>query len=63
MNKVMNKQEVADSLKISVRQVDYLRKNGKLPYVQIGRSVRFRWEDVERFLRERLVVPIEKKNP
>ena len=63
MNKVLSKKEVADSLQISVRQVDYLRKEGKLPYVQIERSIRFRTEDIERFLVERVVVPQEKKNP
>ena len=63
MDKVMNKKEVADRMQISIRQVDYLREKDRLPCVKIGRSVRFRSEDVERYLMERLVVPMEKKNP
>jgi excisionase family DNA binding protein len=57
----MNKKEVAEFLKISERQVDYLRQAGKLAWVTIGRSVRFRLEDVDDFLQRqrRVTVPAE----
>ena len=60
MDKVMDKSEVARLLKISVRQIDYLRQAGELACVKIGRSVRFRSEDVEDFLQRRVTVPVEK---
>ena len=60
MDKVMDKSEVARLLKISVRQIDYLRQAGELACVKIGRSVRFRSEDVEDFLQRRITVPVEK---
>jgi len=50
MGKFMLKKEVADYLRISERQVDYYRQSGKLSCVKLGRSVRFRLEDVEAFL-------------
>jgi excisionase family DNA binding protein len=56
----MDKNEVAKLLKISVRQIDYLRQSGELACVKIGRSVRFRSEDVENFLQRRVTVPVEK---
>jgi len=60
MDSVMDKNEVAKLLKISVRQIDYLRQAGELACVKIGRSVRFRSEDVENFLQRRVTVPVEK---
>jgi excisionase family DNA binding protein len=61
MNIIMNKSQVAAYLKISVRQIDYLCQSGKLVCVKIGRTVRFRIEDVEDFLQRqrRVTVPAE----
>jgi excisionase family DNA binding protein len=58
----MKKKEVAETLQISERQVDYLRQAGDLPCIKIGRSVRFRSEDVEQLL-NRLVVSTENTTP
>jgi excisionase family DNA binding protein len=55
----MNKSQVAEFLQISERQIDYLRQDGELVCVKIGRSVRFRQEDVEDFLQRRVTVPAE----
>jgi len=64
MNTIMNKSEVAKLLQISERKIDYLRQAGELQCVKIGRIVRFRLEDVERFLKKRLTVSTEEtKNP
>ena len=60
MDSVMDKNEVAKLLKISVRKIDYLRETGELACIKIGRSVRFRSEDVENFLQRRVTVPVEK---
>jgi len=63
MSTILTKNEVAKYLQISERQIDYLRQAGELPYVKIGRSVRFRLEDVEEFLKRRLTVSTETKSP
>jgi len=59
MNVIMNKKEVAKLLQFSERKIDYLRQDGKLPYIKIGRCVRFRLEDIQDFLQKQLVVPAE----
>lgn len=47
------KPEVARLLKISLRFVTHLMRSGALPYLKLGRTVRFRLEDVQRQLNER----------
>lgn len=46
MPNLIGKKEVAEMLDCSVRQVDYLRKEDGLPFVQIGVCVKFRPEAV-----------------
>ena len=43
----INKAEVARRLKKRVRTVDNWMKRGILPYYKIGRSVAFKWSEVE----------------
>jgi excisionase family DNA binding protein len=52
----VTKPEVARLLEISVRTVTRLMRNGTLPYLRLGRAVRFRLEDVQRHLNERCLV-------
>jgi excisionase family DNA binding protein len=61
MSTIMTKNQVAEFLQISERQIDYLRQSGKLAWVKIGRTVRFRLEDVDDFLQRqrRVTVPVE----
>jgi excisionase family DNA binding protein len=40
------KRELATKLKRSVRTVDAWMREGKLPYLKIGKTVLFRWADV-----------------
>jgi excisionase family DNA binding protein len=40
------KREVAAKLKRSVRTVDSWMRQGKLPYIKLGKTVLFRWPDV-----------------
>lgn len=50
VSNLMNKKELADFLRISVRQADYLRSQNSLPWVKIGGGVRFCREDVLKWL-------------
>jgi excisionase family DNA binding protein len=43
----INKVEVARRLKKQVRTVDNWMKRGILPYYKIGRSVAFKWSEIE----------------
>jgi len=63
MNTILTKSEVAKYLQVSERKIDYLRQAGQLLCVKIGRSVRFRLEDVEEFVRNGLTVSTETKSP
>ena len=47
---MLNKRELAARMRFSVRAVDNWMKRGLIPYLKIGRSVRFRWSEVERHL-------------
>jgi len=49
------KKEVADYLKVTVRQIDILRERHGLPFVKIGGVIRFRIEDVEKWLNSQAV--------
>jgi len=52
----MDKRDVAAHLKVSVRTVDNLIRHHRLPYIRIGRCVRFMWSDVENELKRRFKV-------
>jgi excisionase family DNA binding protein len=43
---LLNKRALAAKLDISKRTVDAWMKNKRLPYVKIGKTVRFVWRDV-----------------
>jgi excisionase family DNA binding protein len=43
---LLTKPEVAIKLRRSRRTVDLWMRQGKLPYLKIGKSVLFRWPDV-----------------
>lgn len=47
----MNKAEVAGRLRKTVRTVENWMESGILPYYKVGRSVVFRWSDIEAHLR------------
>ena len=49
---MLNKKELADKLRISVPMVDKLMREG-LPRIKIGKSVRFEYEEVVRWLKEK----------
>ena len=48
----INKAEVGRRLHIQARTIDDWMKRGLLPYYKVGRSVRFRWTEVQRHLAE-----------
>jgi len=43
----IDKREVARRLKKKVRTIDNWMKRGILPYYKIGRSVSFKWSEIE----------------
>jgi len=48
----IGKAEVARRLNKTIRTVDNWMNSGILPYYKIGRSVEFKWSDVESHLRQ-----------
>jgi excisionase family DNA binding protein len=46
----INKDEVAQRLKKTLRTIDNWMRRGLLPYYKIGRSVCFKWSEVESHL-------------
>jgi excisionase family DNA binding protein len=55
-NRVLNKKQVAELLNVTVRSVDEWMKRGILPYLKIGRTVRFKSGDIVRHLDETATV-------
>lgn len=47
---LLTEREVADILRISIRNVRYIRAAGDLAYVRVGRQVRYRRSDVIAFI-------------
>jgi excisionase family DNA binding protein len=43
---LLNKWEVAAKLRIGKRTVDHWMRQGRLPFIKLGKTVRFRWPDV-----------------
>ena len=56
-NKLLKKREVCEMMNVSIGKVDSMMKNG-LPYIKDGRNVRFRLEDINHYLEEKLVVQL-----
>ena len=52
----IGKPEVARRLGKTVRTVDNWMRRGMLPYYKCGRTVAFRWSDVQGFMREQFRV-------
>ena len=49
---MLKKKELADKLRISVPMVDKLMREG-MPRIKIGKSVRFEYDEVVRWLKEK----------
>ena len=43
---LLRKRELAEKLAISKRTLDVWMQKGRIPFLKVGRSVRFRWPDV-----------------
>ncbi len=54
-DRLLNKGEAAARLRIGRRSVDNWMKRGWLPYIKLGKTVRFVWGDVLAKLNERRV--------
>lgn len=45
-DEILEKSEAADRLKISTRTLDEWMRRGRVPFLKIGKTVRFRWNEV-----------------
>ena len=45
-DEILEKPETAERLKISTRTLDQWMRAGRVPFLKIGKTVRFRWGDV-----------------
>ena len=45
-DELLEKPETAKRLKISKRTLDQWMRSGQVPFLKIGKTVRFRWNDV-----------------
>ena len=52
-DRLLNKRQLAAKLGISKRTCDAWMKHKRLPFLKIGKSVRFRWPDVLQQLNQR----------
>ena len=54
LNKLLKKNDVCDLLGVSIGKLDSMMVNG-LPYIKDGRNVRFRVNDIDKYLDEKLI--------
>ena len=47
---LLSREQAAKRLGISTRNLDYIREDGRLPFIQIGRRVVFSPLDLDRFI-------------
>ena len=52
MQKLLSRAETAEQLGISVRKVDYLRADGKLPCIKQGRRTLYHIQDIEAYIQK-----------
>jgi len=45
-DELLEKPQTAERLKISTRTLDEWMRTGRVPFLKIGKTVRFRWNDV-----------------
>ena len=53
---LIDKRGLAKKLGVSIRSIDVLMKDKGLPYFKIGRVVRFKVDEVNKWLEERKVI-------
>jgi excisionase family DNA binding protein len=51
-DEILQKSATAERLKISTRTLDQWMRAGRVPFLKIGKTVRFRWNDVVAHLEE-----------
>ena len=54
-NKLLNKKELSEFMNVSVGKVDLMMSDG-LKYIKMNRNVRFRMEDVNEYINQKVVV-------
>lgn len=54
-NSLLTTKEAAKALKVTTRTLQTYRDQGDIPFIQFGREVRFRAEDIQQFLSDHYV--------
>jgi excisionase family DNA binding protein len=49
---LLTKEQVAQRLQVTTRTLESYQRKGRVPFLKIGRTVRFSWSDVQRHLRD-----------
>jgi excisionase family DNA binding protein len=52
-DEILDKPSTAERLKISTRTLDQWMRAGRVPFLKIGKTVRFRWADVLAHLQDK----------
>lgn len=55
MNKLLNKKEVGELMNVSIGKVDLMMSDG-LKYIKMNRNVRFRMEDINEYINQKVVL-------
>lgn len=50
---LLDKGQLSEQLNISVKTIDKLMAGKEIPYIKMGKSVRFRWEDIDAWIETR----------
>ena len=55
MNRLLNKKEVGEFMNVSIGKVDLMMSDG-LKYIKMNRNVRFRMEDINEYINQKVVL-------
>lgn len=55
MTRLLTKKDVADLLQYSTDGINRLMRNRRIPYIKIGKTVRFKKDDIENWIDKRKI--------
>ena len=61
--KLLTIDELAKYLQLSRRTIFRMLKRGELPAFKVGKHVRFRWDEVDKWLHQNRMSPMDREHP
>jgi len=63
MSKVLTKEEVAAVCRVDAKTIQWWTRRRTMPFVKIGRTIRYIEEDINRWVEKQRVLPVTNGRP